>query len=410
MEKKHKAYIKLNIMSLFFVVVSFISITLAWFAYSGFASVETEVDVKAWYIDFKQGDESVSNDIVISLSEIYPGMEPISEKINIQNLGDSDAEIKYEIVSARIFNEEIDVSSLEEGLLEDKLSQQYPFHINIGLSDYHVMAQTGTSDFEVSISWPLEADNDQLDSIWGNAAYEFEKQEEAKKLADPNYDVRSALKIVISVTAEQYLGNNESPDPNYELGDTVLFDVANNKPCYQLSETCLTTYVIDTNNKLGDANVTLLPSLYRTYESGIYSNYDTILNNITSSWNVSTRPLVIEDLLNIISNDAIDSKLVRNNLSDVVIGNLNYQDRMSTMINNAINYNGYFIFNNQRFSDLSSTRCYWLDSDYGIDKAFALEKVDDTTSRIYGNDINNSCSVIPVIIASKANLNENLGN
>ena len=119
---------------------------------------------------------------------------------------------------------------------------------------------------------------------------------------------------------------------------------------------------------------------------------------------------MIEDLLNIISNDAIDSKLVRNNLSDVVIGNLNYQDRMSTMINNAINYNGYFIFNNQRFSDLSSTRCYWLDSDYGIDKAFALEKVDDTTSRIYGNDINNSCSVIPVIIASKANLNENLGN
>ena len=64
----------------------------------------------------------------------------------------------------------------------------------------------------------------------------------------------------------------------------------------------------------------------------------------------------------------------------------------------------------QQLSDLSSTRCYWLDSDYGIDKAFALEKVDDTTSRIYGNDINNSCSVIPVIIASKANLNENLGN
>ena len=123
MNKKHKAYLKLNIMSLFFVVVSFISITLAWFAYSGFANVETEVDVKAWYIDFKQDDESVSNDIVISLSEIYPGMETISEKINIQNLGDSDAEIKYEIKSARIFNEEIDISTLEEGLIEDKLSQ-----------------------------------------------------------------------------------------------------------------------------------------------------------------------------------------------------------------------------------------------------------------------------------------------
>lgn len=408
MNKKHKAYLKLNIMSLFFVVVSFISITLAWFAYSGFANVETEVDVKAWYIDFKQDDESVSNDIVISLSEIYPGMETISEKINIQNLGDSDAEIKYEIKSARIFNEEIDISTLEEGLIEDKLSQQYPFHINIGLSDYHVAAQTGASEFEVSVSWPLEADNDELDSVWGNAAYEFQKSEEAKKLADPNYDIRTALKIVISVTAEQYLENNESPDPKYELGETVLYDVVNNKPCNQLSSTCLTTYVIDTNNKLGDVNVTLLPSLYRTYEAGTYNDYDNILNNITADWAVSTRPLVVQDLLNIISNDVIDSKLIRNNLSDVVIGNLNYQNRMTTMIDNAINYNGYFSFNNQRFSDLSSTRCYWIDSQYGTDKAFALEKVNDTTSRIYGNDINNSCSIIPVIIVSKSNLN--MGN
>ena len=408
MNKKHKAYLKLNIMSLFFVVVSFISITLAWFAYSGFANVETEVDVKAWYIDFKQDDESVSNDIVISLSEIYPGMETISEKINIQNLGDSDAEIKYEIKSARIFNEEIDISTLEEGLIEDKLSQQYPFHINIGLSDYHVAAQTGASEFEVSVSWPLEADNDELDSVWGNAAYEFQKSEEAKKLADPNYDIRTALKIVISVTAEQYLENNESPDPKYELGETVLYDVVNNKPCNQLSSTCLTTYVIDTNNKLGDVNVTLLPSLYRTYEAGTYNEYDNILNNITADWTVSTRPLVVQDLLNIISNDVIDSKLIRNNLSDVIIGNLNYQNRMDTMINNTINYNGYFSFNNQRFSDLSSTRCYWIDSQYGTDKAFALEKVNDTTSRIYGNDINNSCSIIPVIIVSKSNLN--MGN
>ena len=62
----------------------------------------------------------------------------------------------------------------------------------------------------------------------------------------------------------------------------------------------------------------------------------------------------------------------------------------------------------KRFSDLSSTRCYWIDSQYGTDKAFALEKVNDTTSRIYGNDINNSCSIIPVIIVSKSNLN--MGN
>ena len=78
MEKKYKVYAKLNLMSLFFIAVSFISITLAWFAYSGLAKVSTEIDVKAWYIEFQQGTKTVSNNIIISTSEIYPGMDPVT--------------------------------------------------------------------------------------------------------------------------------------------------------------------------------------------------------------------------------------------------------------------------------------------------------------------------------------------
>ena len=48
MKRKHKLYLKLNLMSLFFIGVSFISVTLAWFAYSGLTSVKTEIGVKAY--------------------------------------------------------------------------------------------------------------------------------------------------------------------------------------------------------------------------------------------------------------------------------------------------------------------------------------------------------------------------
>ena len=37
MDRKYKAYLKLNVMSLFLIAISSISVTLAWFAYSGFA-------------------------------------------------------------------------------------------------------------------------------------------------------------------------------------------------------------------------------------------------------------------------------------------------------------------------------------------------------------------------------------
>ena len=48
MNRKHKAYIKINIISLFFIAISSVSVTLAWFAYSGLSRVTTEIDIKAW--------------------------------------------------------------------------------------------------------------------------------------------------------------------------------------------------------------------------------------------------------------------------------------------------------------------------------------------------------------------------
>ena len=54
MKKKTKLYLRLNLISLFFVAVSFISVTLAWFVYSGLSRVTTEVAVKAWYIEIKK--------------------------------------------------------------------------------------------------------------------------------------------------------------------------------------------------------------------------------------------------------------------------------------------------------------------------------------------------------------------
>ena len=79
MKKKIKLYLRLNLVSIFFMVVSFISLTLAWFVYSGLTTVHTEVNVKAWYIEMKQNDKEVFNNITITMDDIYPGMEPKEE-------------------------------------------------------------------------------------------------------------------------------------------------------------------------------------------------------------------------------------------------------------------------------------------------------------------------------------------
>ncbi len=185
MNTGQKTVFKVNLLSLFLMAISFISVTLAWFAYSGLSNVATEIGVKAWYIELEKNGKSISNDIVISLSEIYPGMDVVNEVVNIKNMGDSDAELNYKIVSARILDNEkdnyvIDDSKVSSDYVEDKLSHEYPFHINVSLSKNYILAKGEDSDFEVSISWPLDSGSDTLDSLWGNEAYKFHQKEHEK--------------------------------------------------------------------------------------------------------------------------------------------------------------------------------------------------------------------------------------
>ena len=404
MRKRHRVFIKLNLLSLFLLAVSFISITLAWFAYSGLAGVGTEVDVRAWLVEFKKGDDVVTNNIVISLDDIYPGMDTVTETVQINNMGDSDAQISYSIDSARILDEEfIGEDSL---MLEDKLSHDYPFHLNINLKKNFVLAKGDTSDVEVSVSWPLDSGNDERDSNWGNAAFNFQENEKNKELQNQDYHANPTLKVIISIKVEQYTGLNDSPDINFLNGNTILYDVVENKKCDKISDTCIKMYVLDVNNKVGDSTVKLLPDLYNNYISGTFDNYQELLNNLVQNWNVNVSPLTIEDVIKVISQDISNSYVVVDGLSNDIIGNVNYQNRLQDEINSVINKNGYYQFLNSRFKFLVTSNCYWIDSQYN-DKAFSLIKIDDVNSKVYAEDISATCSIVPVVNVAKSILIDN---
>lgn len=404
MKRKYRAYFKLNLMSIFFLAVSFLSITLAWFAYSGIAHTQTDIKVKSWYIEFSKNKEKVSNDIVVSLSDIYPGMDAVTEAIDIKNLGDSDAQVNYTISSVRIFDQELDASSMDTLKLEDDLSHEYPFHINIHLDKKYVRAKDDVSRLNVSITWPLDSEQDGVDSKWGTDAFNFQKTEEEKAKNDSNYQVRSSVKIVLTLKAEQYITGNDSIDMNYNLGDTVLYDVKNNRKCDTVSDTCIKTRIIDVDSKVGDASVSLLPDLYKSYSVGTYASYDSILNSDVATWNVSTRALEAKDLVRIISTDILNSYFVREHFSDRIVGNMKYNNRVELDVNSAKEKSGSYRFLNASFPYLATNKCYWTKDSYDSEFAFAFTKIDDIQSKIYKESVQKSCSIVPIIIVSKANL------
>jgi len=398
-KKRHKVYLSLNFISLIFVVTSFIFTTLAWFAFSGLSKVSTDMDVKAWYIQLSKNGEPTSNNITITVPQLYPGMNTVEEIINLQNLGDSIAQVKYEIVSARILDENVhervvDGEKITSSELEDVLSHEYPFHINITVGKNYLLTGEDQTDFKVSVSWPLDSGDDDFDTEWGNKAYDFQKNSSF-----------SAIKIDIKLTAEQYISGDESSDLDFNQGDTVLYDVINNKKCNNINEEgCIKTTILNKNMLVKDEEVYLLPSLIDDYEEPVtYEQYTTTFNTFKTKWGVELKELSAVDLLKIISSDITNSTLTSDTLSKIAIGTINSQDRANAILEKARTLNAYFTFDGNTFPYLSTSKCIWTNTPYKESSTFTLIKYEDT-SFITEKTNTDTCYVVPVIIVQKDSL------
>lgn len=406
MKKLFKKRLKVYIIPLFFVAATFLFTTYAWFAYSGLKRVSADVDIQSWYIEMKKDNEVVTNNIVVTLDDIYPGMETVTELVKIQNKGDSNAALSYNIQSARIFDTNVTAvtTGQNQKSLENILSHDYPFHININLSKRYVKNNNDETQFEVSISWPLDSGNDALDSTWGRNSYTFQNQEQQRHSSDNSYSIRPSIQIVIELAAEQYIDSNEASDMTYNLGDVILYDVVQNKGCDSISQTCLSTTVLDYDSKKGDATLTLLPNIYDNYPTSTYNNYSSSLSSYTSSWNATVSELSLNTIIKVLSYDIFNSTFSGTNISPQIIGDMDSNADYNNIINKVRTSNGSFSFMNNKYSYLINTNCYWLYSSESNQNGFKVIRNNENTSTIDIDDGTAVCKVIPLITVNKSDL------
>ncbi len=403
-ENKKKRSLTLHLLILFFIVVSLISISYAWFTYGNSATADFDVKVKAWRVEFTDGSEVITNSIKVVSSEIYPGMEPVVKEIEINNYGDTNAVLNTVVDSIRLFDTEYydNTSGFTNEELIDKLAHDYPFHVNVALSDTLLPAETGKSIFKITITWPFNADNDVEDTIWGVNAYNFAAAEEAKLALDPTYEILDAIEIMLSVKAEQDFESNENKlDERFTLGETVMYDVVTNRPCTAVSATCLSTVVLDTSNKVTDATVTLLPSVNGSFGSASLADYNSSIGTVTSGWSVARRALELNDLLPLISTDIENSYITKELYSDIVIGNLSYGNRLDTLIQDTIIYGGNYEFLNDSFPILQPNSCVWTVTEFDVSSTYALNIGDNDVSTIESTLDTTQCKIVPVIMVNK---------
>lgn len=74
-----------------------------------------------------------------------------------------------------------------------EMLNDYPFKLNLAIDNTKLNEENGSADFEVSLTWAFESGNDELDTVWGEKAYEYNKQ----------YPDQSSIYVEVEVKAVQ---------------------------------------------------------------------------------------------------------------------------------------------------------------------------------------------------------------
>lgn len=376
---------KLNFATVFFFIMSLISTTFAWFAFSNVVNNNMEINVKSWQVNINDSEGALSNKLDIKIDSFYPGSELTSKTINIKNTGDLPSTISFKINYLRIFDKEFDTTNQEE--LFDKISQEYPFTINFNL-DSNYLDNDYDTNFTYSIIWPLDSGNDSLDTEWGTNAYNFYESEKNKYNADNSYTIRKGIELIVELVVEQYVGEDtEVPNINYTLGKKILYNPITLNNCNDGEENCYKYYIIEENNLVSSTEVLTMisPSEITTLVPYSETNENSIKLN---------------DILNIINNDVLETNIVRNNLSNRTLGNVYDINKYTDILNLINNNNATIEFSKLKYNYLKSNECYWLYNE--TYNNIAIKNKDENTIMLYKEEINNCKNITTTIITKNS--------
>ena len=160
--------------TLFFLFLTLASNSFAWFIYSTKVSNNITAKVRSWHVNFDVSSGSGSSEYIeVNIDSVFPGMEDFYQEVTAVNNGEVDAKISYEIVSARIFDDDLIQRGLSSSSIIDSFKSEYPFVLSIGASNNIIAANGGEEVIFVSASWDYESGDDLEDTKWGNKAYDY---------------------------------------------------------------------------------------------------------------------------------------------------------------------------------------------------------------------------------------------
>lgn len=175
---------KIKIRSLVILILLLGFNTYAWFIYATRVASDISVHISSWNVEFSVGENGNVTNLIIDVERIYPGMENEEKVVTVKNTGEIKAELEYQLNSLKVLDDYYKVGeNITDEELLNKINKEYPFKINVTKDDTLLSQGLGNGEFRVTVEWPFESGNDELDTLWGNKAYEYySKNSEGKSI------------------------------------------------------------------------------------------------------------------------------------------------------------------------------------------------------------------------------------
>ncbi|MBR3163423.1 MAG: hypothetical protein IKF17_04935 [Clostridia bacterium] len=181
MDKIIKIMKKIKIRNILVLIVLFAFNAYAWFIYTTKVYMDLSAHVSSWDVEFVSDQGGITSEVTVSVERVFPGMETFERIIQVNNRGDMEASLSYDVRSAKIMDEYYEIGQVLQGSseelnsedIENIISNNYPFKISIEKDETDLAAENGTGYFKITVKWDYESGNDELDTEWGRKAYNF---------------------------------------------------------------------------------------------------------------------------------------------------------------------------------------------------------------------------------------------
>ena len=128
----------------------------AWFVFSTSVNLQLNASVSSWDVTFNDGNDELTKNVIISVTNMRPGMEDFKKTYVINNAGEVGATFSFKITSIELLGKTIDLTKNPDAI--SYFNTYFPFNISFS-NTKDFLNYNESLDFSFNLEWGYDSND-----------------------------------------------------------------------------------------------------------------------------------------------------------------------------------------------------------------------------------------------------------